>query len=173
MTYIDSFLIKNLQPLFKSIEDGFNSESEYRKTKIIPNYDIQQLAQYFGNGIDAASRGEIKSLGIECRPGNPKDKNEDDVIFTKHRIFDFEMKLTLRKYTKTGKIKKAFWWTDRCKCNNKLRNFICIEAEYKDGIFKFIDIFVSFQKLSYMNITSHMINRDLIKQNSINIWNEI
>lgn len=172
MSYTDKFFKDKCKLIFLSIQNGFNSESEYRNKMILPNYDMQQLAQYFGNGTEAASRGELKKLGLNCRAGDPKNKNEDDVIILEHRTFDFEMKLTLRKYTKTGKLKKASWWTDRNQYDDKLRNFICIEAEYRDGVFKFIDIFVSFKKLSYMDIMSHTINRDLIAQNSINIWND-
>jgi len=170
MNYIESFILNNSKVIFRSIENGFNTISSYEKEIILPNYDVQQLAQYFGNKTEAASRGELKLRGIECRAGNPKDKNEDDVIIINHPIFDFEMKLTLRKYTKTGKIKKASWWTDRNQYDDKLRNFICIEAEYNNGIFKFIDIFISFQKISYMDIKSNTINKDLIVENSINIW---
>ena len=166
-------IIKNtLKNIFISIEKGLNTASEYDKKYILPELDAQQLAQRFGNAVEAASRGELKKLGLKCKPGNPKDKNEDDVLIIGHRNFDYEMKLTLRKYGKRGKPTKASWWTDRNGCDSRKRNFICIEAEYKNDKFKFHNIYISYQKFSYNDIKSHYIREEFIKENSINILND-
>jgi len=167
---IENYLKKPLFQIFKNIEDGLNSMSNYDKNIVYPNLDVQQLAQRLGTATEAACRGELKKLGISCKSGNPKNKNEDDNIIIGHPLFDHEMKLTLRKYTyKRRDIKKASWWTDRNGYDNKKRNFICIEAEYINNKIIFHNIYVSFQKFSYNDIHSNWLTETFIKENSFNI----
>ena len=159
---------------FLQLEKDFQDQTQQFR-KYWHNFEPDALSQAIGYFQEAALRAMLNDINIENRCGNPKNINEDDIIIEKYLQDSIESKGSHRKYTKKrGQIQVVSWYTARSGKADRKVNFILSEFEYikdkKDFMndkFIYHKIYISYQMISYNDITSTNISENFIKDKSI------
>lgn len=173
MSFTESIIKKFVTQCLLHIENLINNETSTMFKNEIFNYlNNEQFSQVFGclfeSGIRSFAEIYYKLL---CKSGDSRNIMDDDNhFFDFWAMFNHECKLTRRKYTEVRHyLIKPHWYTSRGGSSSNKRNFICVEIEYENNVFRFTKVYVSFQKISYNDIKGTSITEDLIKANSFMI----